>query len=76
MTKRPGLLHSLVGLISTLVNVYTAQGGHWSNKAKITIIIISVCTGNMSLLYLVYDRWILEKVRTTLNGALTTPNRA
>jgi hypothetical protein len=68
-TKRPGLLHSLIGLITTLINIYTAQGGHWSAAAKITVIMIGVCTGNMSMLYLVYNNWILEKMKTTRDRA-------
>ena len=62
-TKRPGLLHSLVGLITTLINIYTIQGGHWSITAKITVMTIGLCTGNMSMLYLVYNHWILEKIK-------------
>ncbi|KAH8799660.1 hypothetical protein F5884DRAFT_905171 [Xylogone sp. PMI_703] len=63
----PGLAHSLIGLITTLINVYTAQGGHWSVTAKVTVIVIGICTGNMSVLYLVYNHWVLEKVKTPLD---------
>ncbi|KAF4624710.1 hypothetical protein G7Y89_g13458 [Cudoniella acicularis] len=38
----PGLLHSLLGLITTLTNIYTAQGGHWSATAKIAVIMIEL----------------------------------
>jgi hypothetical protein len=55
---------SLVDLITTLINIYTAQGGHWSVTAKITVIVIGLCTGNVSVLYLVYNHWILEKMKT------------
>jgi hypothetical protein len=72
--QRPGLLHSLVGFITTIINIYTAQGGHWSVTAKITIIVIGLYTGNMSVLYLVYNHWILEKVKTTRNKALAKQN--
>ncbi|KAH8745418.1 hypothetical protein F5882DRAFT_494981 [Hyaloscypha sp. PMI_1271] len=72
----PGLLHSLLGLITTLTNIYTAQGGHWSTAAKIAVIMIGVCTGNMSMLYLVYNHWILEKIKTPRDRALARENHA
>jgi hypothetical protein len=61
---RPGLLHSTVGLINTLVNVYTAQDGHWSVTAKIVVVIVSLCMASMSVLTLVYKNWLLEKIKT------------
>ena len=75
MIQRPGLLHSLTGLLTALINIYTAQGGHWSVTAKITIIVISLCTGNMSVLYLIYNHWILEKMKTTRDRALAKRNQ-
>ena len=75
MIQRPGLLHSFTGLVNTLINIYTAQGGHWSVTAKITIIVISLCTGNMSVLYLIYNHWILEKMKTTRDRALAKRNQ-
>ena len=76
MNKRPGLLHSLIGLITTFVNVYAAQGGHWSKTAKISITIIGLFTGNMSVLYLVYKYWILEKIKTSLDKKVARPSHA
>ncbi|KAF8862724.1 hypothetical protein BDZ45DRAFT_585061 [Acephala macrosclerotiorum] len=70
----PGLLHSVVGLVTTLVNIYTVQGGHWSVTAKVTVIVIGLCTGNMSLLYLVYNHWILEKMKTPLDREVAKPS--
>ncbi|KAH8653974.1 hypothetical protein BGZ60DRAFT_460367 [Tricladium varicosporioides] len=72
----PGLLHSSVGLITTLINIYTAQGGHWSVTAKITVIVIGLCTGNMSVLYLVYNHWILEKMKTPLDREVAKSGQA
>ncbi|KAL5316298.1 hypothetical protein ACEPPN_015343 [Leptodophora sp. 'Broadleaf-Isolate-01'] len=70
----PGLLHSVVGLVTTLVNIYTVQGGHWSVTAKVTVIVIGLCIGNMSLLYLVYNYWILEKMKTPLDKEVAKPS--
>jgi hypothetical protein len=61
---RPGLLHSIVGLINTLINVYTAQDGHWSVTAIVTIAIIGLCMMSMSVLTLVYKNWLLEEIKT------------
>ena len=76
MLQRPGLLHSLISLITTLINVYTAQGGHWSVNAKITVIVISIYTGNMSVLYLVYNHWVLEKMKTSHDKAFARQSHA
>jgi hypothetical protein len=34
--SRPALLNSIVGLVITLVNVYTVQGNYWSVTAVVT----------------------------------------
>jgi hypothetical protein len=75
MIQRPRLLCSFTGLITTLINVYTVQGGHWSVTTKITIIVISLYIGNISVLYLIYNHWILEKMKTTRNRALAKQNQ-
>lgn len=54
MIQRPGLHHSLVGFIT----------------ARTMIIVIGLCTGNMSVLYLVYNHWILEKMKATRDRML------
>ena len=53
-------MNSVVGLLTMVVNVTTARDNHWSKPAKISIIIIGIFTGNMSVLYLVYT-WLVEK---------------
>ncbi|KAH0537622.1 hypothetical protein FGG08_005614 [Glutinoglossum americanum] len=70
----PVLLNSIVGLINILVSVYTAQGGHWSATAKITIIIIGVFVGSMLVLLLVYNR-LLEKIKTPYDRELAKRSR-
>lgn len=47
---------------------YTPQGGHWSVIAKITVIVIGLCIGNMSVLYLVRNHWILERMKVIERG--------
>lgn len=60
---RPGLSHSLIGLLTTVVSVLTTQDRHFSVTAKITITIITVWGGTMLTLAIVYDR-ILNKIMT------------
>jgi len=49
----------VAGLITTLVNVYSAQGSTWS----VTTTATGVCTGTMLVLFLVYDNWLLANVK-------------
>ena len=61
--NRVGLLNSVAGLISTLINVYSQQGGRFSITAKITVGATASCTGITALLYFLYNFWILQGVR-------------
>jgi hypothetical protein len=59
----PGCLNSLAGLISTLTNVYSQQGGMWSITARVTAIVsgtIMVITG---CLFVIYNFWVLARVK-------------
>ena len=58
--SRPALLNSLVGLITTLVNVYTTQGGHWSVTAIITAAITASITLFTVVPYMLYTLWVEE----------------
>ena len=58
----PGLLNSVTGLITTLVNVYTAQGGLWSITAVITCVSTGTCLIIFVILYMWY-RQLLNKVK-------------
>lgn len=57
------LLHSVMGFISTIANVYGAQSGQWSLTAKITISIISLCLGLSLAAYFIYVFVLLPKLR-------------
>jgi hypothetical protein len=56
-------MNSVVGL------VITGRDKHWSVTAKITIIIIGIFTGNISVLYLLYT-WFLGKIKATKDSQL------
>lgn len=60
--SRPGLLNSATGLITTLINIYTAQGGNWSITAVITCVASGLCAVVFLMLYLTYT-WLLNKVK-------------
>lgn len=63
--SRPALLNSIAGLLTTIVNVYTAQKGVWSITAKITAIVTGSCAGIAGALFAAYNFWVLDKVRKT-----------
>ncbi len=75
MCARPGLLNSLTGIISTLINVYTARSGFWSVTAIITAAVTGSSTSFMLVLYLIYDLWKLNKVKKDHKSAIEEERR-
>ncbi|KAH6674291.1 hypothetical protein B0J14DRAFT_480571 [Halenospora varia] len=61
----PGTLHSLAGLISTLVNVYTSQHGDWSITAKVTTGVTGSGVLVCGMGFAVYNFWMLGGVKRT-----------
>ncbi|KAM4065993.1 hypothetical protein HRG_000152 [Hirsutella rhossiliensis] len=59
----PGMANCLAGLISTLVGVYTQQHGTWSITAKVTAIVEGSGLGVSGVLFLIFDRFLLQKVK-------------
>jgi drug/metabolite transporter superfamily protein YnfA len=59
----PVFMNSLAGLISTLVNVYSAQQGQYSITAKVTVTVTGACTAVAAGLFLLYNNLALEKVK-------------
>ncbi|KAK5188857.1 hypothetical protein LTR96_010861 [Exophiala xenobiotica] len=59
----PTLLNAILGLVNTLINVYTAKDGNWSVTATITVTITSACAGISLILFLVYNNWLLYEVK-------------
>lgn len=60
---RPATLNSIAGLLTTVVNVYTAQKGVWSVTVKITAIVTGCLIAVAGGLFAAYNFWYLEKVR-------------
>ena len=61
----PATLNSVAGLLTTIVNVYSAQKGVWSITAKITAIVAGSSAGVAGLLFAAYNFWVLDDVRQT-----------
>ncbi|EHY58958.1 hypothetical protein HRR83_001777 [Exophiala dermatitidis] len=59
----PVTLNSVAGLITTLVNVYTAQKGIWSVTAKITAVVTGSCVAAGGFLFAIYNFWALARVK-------------
>jgi hypothetical protein len=43
--------------------VYTAKNGNWSVTATITAIITGTCAAVNSILFLIYNNWLLYQVK-------------
>lgn len=65
----PATLNAVAGLLTTIVNVYTAQKGVWSVTAKITAITTGCLIAIAGGLFATYNFWILEKVREAHEAA-------
>jgi hypothetical protein len=50
-------------LISTLINVYSQQAKHWSVTAKVTVIVTGSSLLITSVLFALYNFWILSRVK-------------
>jgi hypothetical protein len=51
---RPGLLNSVIGLITALINIYTAQNGLWSVTAIVTVVLTGTSAAIMGVFSLVF----------------------
>jgi len=63
LLESPSLVHSMAGLVTTVVNVYTARGGFWSVTAIVTAAVAGSCTTFMLAFFLFFDLWLLRKVK-------------
>ncbi|KAF1970737.1 hypothetical protein BU23DRAFT_556459 [Bimuria novae-zelandiae CBS 107.79] len=59
----PALMNSIAGLISTLVNIYSAQDGQYSVTARATIIVTAALSVATSALFLLYNSVMLTLIR-------------
>jgi len=62
-SQSPGLLNSVAGFITTIVNIYTARSGFWSVSAIITASVTGGCTIFMIGCFLIYDTWLLTTIK-------------
>lgn len=58
------ILNALAGMIATITGVYTQQLGEWSTQAYIAAIIEATILGLSSLLFYVYNYWLLQRIRS------------
>ncbi|KAF7894692.1 uncharacterized protein EAF01_010142 [Botrytis porri] len=59
----PGFLHSITGLLTTIINIYTARSGDWSVTAIITASVTGFCTVFLLVQLLFYNFWLLQKIK-------------
>jgi hypothetical protein len=72
--SRPTFVKSILGLISTFVNVYTIQGGYWSITAAITLGMTVYITSVTMILYILYA--VRSEPVWEDNYAINRPNAA
>lgn len=72
---RPGVLNSLAGLISTLINVYTQQDSRWSVTARVTAIVTGSCMVVTAILFAMYNFWALQRVKKSHARDMAQLNR-
>ena len=53
---------STVGLLNTMINVYSVREGYWSVTAKMTLAMNILSLAIMMALFMEYDYNIMEKV--------------
>ncbi|PGG99694.1 hypothetical protein AJ80_09308 [Polytolypa hystricis UAMH7299] len=59
----PSLLNSIAGLITTLINIYTARSGDWSVMAITTVIVTGISTLITAGLFIQYKFQKLGRIR-------------
>jgi len=57
-------MNSAAGLISTVVNIYSDQGGTMSITAKVTLCVTGGLTGIFLILFVLYNFWALKRVKS------------
>ncbi|KAF3031688.1 hypothetical protein E8E12_000490 [Didymella heteroderae] len=70
----PGLSHSLIGLLTTVVNVLAAQGGNMSLTARVTVAVTTACGGIMLVLIVVYNQ-LLNRLITAQDREVARSGR-
>ncbi|KAL3484451.1 hypothetical protein BJX62DRAFT_248413 [Aspergillus germanicus] len=58
----PTLLNTAAGLLTSLINIYTAKGGDWSVMALLTVIVSGVLAATSGGLMVFYKFWKLRIV--------------
>ncbi|CAI7615478.1 unnamed protein product [Penicillium pancosmium] len=59
----PTLLNALAGLLTTIVNLYTAHGGDWSIMALLTVIASGLSVASSLALLIIYKFGKLERLK-------------
>jgi hypothetical protein len=60
---RPGLLHSLAGMISTIANIYGAQRGIFTQTSKATLFVTVTGVGICGLMCLLYRFILIRRLK-------------
>ncbi|KAB8255442.1 hypothetical protein BDV32DRAFT_142071 [Aspergillus pseudonomiae] len=59
----PALLHSTMGFVNTILNVYTARHGTWSIMAIVSTAVSGSFTVTTSVIYIIIQCYILRRIK-------------
>lgn len=59
----PGCLNGLAGVITTIANVFGAQGGRFTVNSEATLAVTGACTVICGALTVFYSAWLLRRVK-------------
>lgn len=75
MFSRPGLINSTAGLISTVINIYSAQDGNKSITAQVTLWVTGGFSAAFLILFALYNFWALKRVKSKHSRELEVDER-
>ncbi|KAH6649836.1 hypothetical protein F5144DRAFT_554318 [Chaetomium tenue] len=67
----PLILNALAGLLATITSVYTQQAGEWGPQAVTTAVVEAVILAVSVILFFVYNYWLLKRMRSDHEEAVT-----
>lgn len=70
---RPAMLNAAAGLLTSLINVYTSRGGHWSVMSIITTAITGLTFCVFFVLLVIYRFFKLRRVQQDDKNGLSEP---
>ena len=68
--QSPCIVNAMNCLVTLFINVYTAQGGRWSDTAKASVAVVTSLLVGALAVFSVYQFWYLRKARVAYTVAI------